>query len=847
VLQRFRFELSEQFGPSDMTPLFRTLYIDSDPDALDEALRGRPYDRLAPLRQEDIFPARLNRAAHYMKPRLNGRSLTEGWFDTQLLYRIPRSPQTMGLRLFGRLAFCDYYRPIMGKIQSELEQSLSNDALSLTENRTGLALRSNRPRVYLVTGLAGGTGGGMFLDVAYAVRARLRRMGYEFPEIIGVLLIPPADSSTTPPQALGNTYAALLELNHFSRPDTTFAAHYDDRFGVIREKAAPFTQCYLMPGSALGLNPPVGVAGAQCTPRSRTPSSIAVPINRQQPSGNGSGNVTKPGSRVLLTSAAQRSLDPTAAQAVLKPYSDAADLIRLNIMTPVGRLVDDGRVAAEEGSPHTVTFAAFGISGFEWPRAEVVARTATKVGRTILKRWASPDIKRMREVIPAIAQAKWSQLGLDPDTVLGHLQQAAEQAAGGKIEEQIGMTTEPLFPRGWLARLPEADKLTLAIDRLTKLFGPPASPSKRPMTPVEQALAQAAFNVAESFGLDIHALVPTLVDDPQFRLAGTEELLRQFMATTDRYMERYLQSAVDQDTKAQIGFECVSQYAHYQKGMRKPTAAEFSEALRLFPRARFQALTFRQLVGVYQVVRDTLAAQLLDVSSARQRLEIASNLSETIPEPIEGPLGNRRLMPPGCNGIADAVEKFMGVLTESDSVEIDRRAQAVIEPKLGGLFQACLNTATGPADVVSAVYEESRAHLDTRLGEVDLAGMFAERYRTPQQAERAIEQTYQEAEPAWIGNGPWVGGEVSVVACPGGQGGEPLRELARRAIPVAGLPIADSRDNLTVYREWPAVPLAALPHFGPVAEAAYSALLDAQQCTPHSRVDVTQWVDVDAT
>ena len=114
------------------------------------------------------------------------------------------------------------------------------------------------------------------------------------------------------------------------------------------------------------------------------------------------------------------------------------------------------------------------------------------------------------------------------------------------------------------------------------------------------------------------------------------------------------------------------------------------------------------------------------------------------------------------------------------------------------------------------------------------------------QAERAIEQTYQEAEPAWIGNGNWVGGEVAVLACPSGNGGEPLRELARRAIPVAGLPIADSRDNFTVYREWPTVPLLALPQVGPAAMAAYNSLPESQLCTPHSRLDVTQWVDVDS-
>ena len=846
VVQRFRFDLTEQFGPPEMTPLFRTLFIDTDPDALDEATRGRPFDRLASLRPEEIFGARLNRAAHYMKPRMNGRSLTEGWFDTQLLYRIPRSPLTMGLRLFGRLAFCDHYRPLMGKIQTELDQALTPDSLALTENRTGLTRRSNRPCVYIVASLAGGTGGGMYLDVAYSVRARLRRMGYESPEIVGVLLIPPADTSTTPAQALGNAYASIAELNHYSRSETTFVAHYDDRFGVVREKAPPFTQCYFVPGCAAGLHPPVGGIGAQGTPRSRTPLGIIPPASRLRAPGTSSEVIPKPGSRILSASSAQRTLDPTANQAILKPYGDAADLIRMNLVTSIGRLVDESRVAAEEDAPQHVTFAAFGISGFEWPRSEVVARTANKVGKALLKRWASPDIKRMREVIPGIAQARWSQLGLDPDTILGHLQNAADRAAGGKIEEQLQQTIEPLLPRGWLARLPEGEKITLALDRIIKLLGPPSAPMKRTPTPVEQALADAALELANGFALDIGALVPALVDDGQFRLSGTEEMLRQFMATTDRLLERHLQSAADLDVKAQIGFECVSQYAHFQKGMRKPTTTELTEALRHFPRSRFQALTFRQLAAIYQTLRDILGAQMSEISSARQRLEMAASVAETIAEPVEIPANNRRLMPPGCAGVADAVERFMGVLTDGDSTEIDRRTQAIIEPRHGGVYQACMNSATGPEEVVAAIYEEARAHLDSRLGDVDLAAMFAERYRTPQQAERAIEQTYQEAEPTWIGSGPWVGEELTVLSCPAGPAGEPLREFARRALPVAGLPIADARDHLIIYREWPSVPLAALPQLGPTPAAAYAALAETQQCTPHSRLDITQWTGFDS-
>ena len=844
VLQRFRFDLAGRYGPADHTPLVRTLYIDTDPDALDDAGTARPFERLAALSADDVFAAKLHRAAHYLKPRLNGRSLTEGWFDAQLLYRIPRTPQSMGLRLLGRLAFCDHYRPLVGKIQAELDAALSTDALHLTEQRTGLPRRTNRPRVYVVAGLAGGTGGGMLLDVAYAVRGRLRRLGYENPEIVGLFVVPPADPTLTPAQALGNTYATLTELNHYSRPDTTFTANYDDRQGFVRETAAPFTRFYLTPGTAAGLlhtrTTPVAGSGALRMPGSRTPTSIPHPGARQR-GGSGSGTVPKPGSRPVPVSASQRTPDPAAGLAAMKPYADTAEFLRLNLFTPLGRVVDEARTAEEAGG---VAFASFGQAGYEWPRAEVVGCAAGVVAGSLLKAWVTPNLTRTREVVPGWAAGRWSQLGLDPDILLGHFQRAAERALGGKIEEQISLRTEPLVPRGWLARLPEPDKVVVTVDQLSRMFGPPASAATRPPTPVEVALDRAAGETAEGFLLDLRTLGQGLVENPQFRFAGAEEVLRQFLATTDRLTERYTQQAADQDAKAQAGYEILVQYTHFQKGARKPTTTEFADALRQFPRARVQAVTFRQLVAVYQVVRDALARQLKDATACRQRLAAVVPPDQDRGEALPG---SHRLMPAGCPTVADAAQRYLGVLGDPDLDEIDRRVQAALEPALGGLYQACLNSAAGAETVVAAVREETRAYLDARLGEVDLAAMFADRFRTPQQAEQAIGQAFQEADPGWAGSGPWAAAEVVVLAAPPGPTGEPVREIARRAIPVAGLPTTDGRDGLTVYREWPAVPLAAVPQLGPAAAAAYEALPEANQCSAHARLDVTRWVTADAT
>jgi len=660
VLQSLRYDLTERYGPPEYTPLIRTLFIDTDSEALEEATKTRFEDRLAGLSPDNLFAAKLNRAGHYLKPRLNGRSLIEGWFDQQLLYRVPRVPQTMGFRLLGRLAFCDHYRPLMGKIHAELEACVSPDALHLTEQRTGLRRRTNRPRVYVVAGIAGGSGGGMFLDVAYATRARLKRMGYENPDVIGVLIVPPADAMLTPPQALGNTYAALTELNHFSRPGTTFTANYDDRNGALREQVAPFTRCYLLPGSAAGLNlvksASPAKSGVMPAPRGSTPSSIPAPPARNATS----GITSKPGSRVVPC-VPVRTEDSN--QSALKSYADAADLLRLDLFTPIGRVADEVRGRREKPASG-LEFSAFGLAAFDWPRAEVVTRTTASVMRSVLKNWTAPNVKRAREVVPTWAAAHWTELGLEPDVVLKHLQNTLEATLGGRVEELISLTTEPLVPKGWRARLPEPEKVSLAVDRLVKLLGPPASPPKRELTPAEAAVHDAARLTAEGFAVELSVLGHALVEDPQFRFAGAEEVLRQFLATTDRLLTSHLEEAAAADGIAVAGFECLVQYTHYQRGMWKPTPVEMTEALRQFPRARHRAFIYRRLAEVYRKVREVLASQLAAVTEARQRIDAAAAGPDT--EPMDVIPGPRRLMPPGCLGVHDAVQRFLAVPQLSD-------------------------------------------------------------------------------------------------------------------------------------------------------------------------------------
>ena len=63
--------------------------------------------------------------------------------------------------------------------------------------------RSNRPRVYVLAGLAGGSGSGMFLDLTYTLRQLLKQIGYDQPEVIGLFLLPPTEGPRDPHRVAG--------------------------------------------------------------------------------------------------------------------------------------------------------------------------------------------------------------------------------------------------------------------------------------------------------------------------------------------------------------------------------------------------------------------------------------------------------------------------------------------------------------------------------------------------------------------------------------------------------------------------------------------------------------------
>jgi hypothetical protein len=92
------------------------------------------------------------------------------WLSHRWLYNIPRSLETRGYRPLGRLAIVDHVNKVLTLIDQKLDQ--------LTAITSGAANQeASEIRIVLLVGMGGGTGSGMVIDLANAVRSRLQATG----------------------------------------------------------------------------------------------------------------------------------------------------------------------------------------------------------------------------------------------------------------------------------------------------------------------------------------------------------------------------------------------------------------------------------------------------------------------------------------------------------------------------------------------------------------------------------------------------------------------------------------------------------------------------------------------
>ena len=136
------------------------------------------------------------------------------------------------VRSIGRLAFFDKFRAIEERIRITLGQITDSPQINETSTRYLPGVEIDlQAQVYLVFSVAGGTGGGTFLDISFLLRDEEFRK--KVTAVNGVMLMPNVyyrginDEAAI--RSYGNAYSALKELEFFTRRIKAPKAEGDDR------------------------------------------------------------------------------------------------------------------------------------------------------------------------------------------------------------------------------------------------------------------------------------------------------------------------------------------------------------------------------------------------------------------------------------------------------------------------------------------------------------------------------------------------------------------------------------------------------------------------------------------
>jgi hypothetical protein len=214
------------------------------------ALLGSNNGHLADLKEDSEFyyldPQAIQQALRNIDRAHEGQPEWEQileWFPDRERVRIPVGEVEANgagqMRSLGRLGFFLNDAAIERKIRQDLQELRSEiDVVRYSEDR----------RVILIASLAGGTGAGMLVDMAYLVRRQFGR-----PRVFAYLLLPEVfEDVDTGGRIFQNAYACIKEFSYLKDQQIPFSANYFHipPIDVAVGGEEPFSRIFLFPSDS---------------------------------------------------------------------------------------------------------------------------------------------------------------------------------------------------------------------------------------------------------------------------------------------------------------------------------------------------------------------------------------------------------------------------------------------------------------------------------------------------------------------------------------------------------------------------------------------------------------------
>ncbi|HTU90858.1 MAG TPA: tubulin-like doman-containing protein [Gemmataceae bacterium] len=736
ALQELRCRFLDRFGDLDKVPLIRFLYLDADGDAVKAATRGSPE---VALRPGEVQHLPLQPISHYRRRQLD--QLSE-WLPREKLFTMPRALKTQGSRALGRLAFADNYLRLIARLRREIQTACHPDSIYQTVSQTGLALRDNVPRVYVIACASGG-GSGFLVDLGYSLHRLLHQLHQSEAQVTSFLFCGAPDDPATPPAELANLYATLTEVNHFNDPAVPFTAQYGSDGPRLVDDGAAYDNNYLV---TLSHRTPEARRDAMAHLGSYLFHELTTPL----------------GTRLERTRLA-RGVLPFRGFGTYGVWFPRGLLLHLAARGACQRLLEQWQATtldeyAVVSDKHSLELRDdFTSSNVLDDKPRITAHDLLEAAQDRVL--ADPELQA-DALANRILDLAAHQLESSPRELLTRLLAA--------IEEQSQQMMAQDDPGAWARQA-----LTRVQDWLGSGLQPPGTTTLGPRrkSRLTRALEHAAAKLAEQWEQHFGAAASSLMEHPSRRIALAEAALNRFLrycreateshqqrleqqAGKSQYSQKQLQNALDNCIEGTGGFSWFG-------GKSRRLLRVFVDHLAAFARQCLAEDTLAAVQQFYGFLHGRLADRLRDLDFCRQRLRhmqealsqtagegrgegeegnasyslsalhspLASRMDSPTPHPstqsfwesIRESATARVVLPDGVADLEQAARRFLETLPAEQWTQLDQAIQDQVLAPRDGLQKALLSTTDLMRHLTAPLISQTVSCLSNHLPITDVA------------------------------------------------------------------------------------------------------------------------------
>ncbi len=801
ALKQLQRRLSDRFAPAGNPPAIEMLLLDTDVKNLYAATQGPPQDRLS---DDATLSVSLRNAHDYTS---DARDLLR-WLSRRWLYNIPRSLQTEGRRPLGRLAFVDHAPQVLDRLRQALTRITGDESISQSVESTGLPFDGETPRVFVVASVSGGTGGGMVLDVAYAVRKVLADLNLPDDGLCGVLAHSTDRNPAGAELATANAYACLGELQHY----TTTSYPGDAASGLPpRAAGGPFPNVYFVD---LGrdfneqeFDEATDTLAAYLYLASVTPASVA--LDRCRAETEQEEHVTLRSFSTATVGSMQSALPDLATHQLCREVVERWRTTGADDAPLCATLVHG---TADSDAPFRSTLV-HGTAGDDASPADYASR-AEQHAETI-----GLDLASLREEVAKLVDA---ELGGDAEAVFARLRASVD----GQRQPHASVRTRTM------------------VDAVRRLFElPPLNDEElqpRQAFLLRNAVEQELKPLGGTRGDAIREWILELVNDPQTRVGGAAEA-KEWYAKRLREMEEKCveqlhttqhNAASLEQTLFEAGKSAQSRGGLFARRAERKQASDIDDMLLLIVRMRTQEFTLQSLSKLLRIIAagvsaagDGIKDMLRELGGWSSQFDAASSWDEELPQ-------DASLAEQVTSAVAQALCQQMPQLVDM----LDRKFQDEYFSTAGGLRGVCQQADARRDEALERLRSDARAEVLRALRSIAIADAILSGGTDAEPQNDRLLQAVDAARPKFGNCG---GAQRMLAILPSSSAESELARALNARLDPPPTVLTDSDADLTLCYEQQDL---ALPH---VAARLIEGRDDFAKIAArlHTRIDVT-WAEL---